>query len=495
MAEKDPDSPATTSEAYDRMLPRWTLIESLLGGTETMRLAGETYLPKHQEETDLGYESRKNATTLLNMTKKTLGSLVSKPFSEPLKPNEDIPESIISEILGDVDLQGNNLDVFCRRWFQSGMSKAFSHVLVDMPRQEPSLDGKPRTLADDRKQGTRPYWVHIEPECLLSARAEIINGEEVLQHIRIMETYTEQVGFAEVEKSQIRVVEPGLVQIYRINESNKQKEEWLLYDEWNTGIDFVPLVTFYADRTGFMEGQPPLMDLAWLNVTHWQSSSDQRNILKVSRFPILACSGSSGEDDDSPVVVGPNKVLYNEDPQGKFYYVEHTGAAIQAGSEDLKSLEDQMAAYGAEFLRKKPGNQTATARALDSSEANSELSSIVVSFEDALATVLGITAVWMGLGEDGGTVEAVKDYSSAEADKIGLDVLIKLRDKRDISRKALIQALKLRDILPEDFDEEADYEEILDEASAELGQALLELDPQQEDQDDDEDDEEQETKE
>ena len=70
--EKDPKSPATTSSAYDCMAPRWRVIESLLGGTESMRAAGELYLPKHVEESDKGYQERLQAAVLLNMVEQTL---------------------------------------------------------------------------------------------------------------------------------------------------------------------------------------------------------------------------------------------------------------------------------------------------------------------------------------------------------------------------------------------------------------------------------------
>lgn len=483
MAEKDPKSPATTSQAYDCMAPRWNVIETLLGGTEAMRAAGETYLPKHTEETQTGYDERVQAAVLLNMVEQTLDTLSGKPFCEPIKVNEDVPAGIAETILMDVDLQGNNLDVFARQWFREGMAKALAHVLIDFPRPTPRTDGQPRTLADDRAEGLRPYWVLVKPECLLFARAAVVNGVEVLQHVRILEHYTEQVGFAEVCKRRIRVLEPGLVQLWEPVErkNNSQKEEWTKVDEWPTGLTYIPLVTFYADRQGFMEGKPPLLDLAWLNVAHWQSTSDQRHILTVTRFPLLACSGASGEDSD-PVVIGPNKVMYNPDPQGKFYYVEHTGAAIEAGRKDLQDLEGQMAGYGAEFLKKKPGTQTATARALDSAEATSDLSAMVGVFEDAIAQALDITAEWLRLGVEGGTVELVKDYDIEELDTTVLEFVKYLREKNDLSRKALINFAKLKGILPEDFDEEEDWEEIVEEVAARselLGQAFKDLDPSQ----------------
>lgn len=480
--EKDPLSPATTSGAYDAMAPRWNVIETLLGGTEAMREAGELYLPKHEAETQDGYDARLQAAVLLNMVEQTLDTLSGKPFTEPVKLNDDVPAAIQEDILPDVDLQGNNLDVFARAWFREGMAKAFAHVLIDFPRPSPREDGQPRTLADDRAEGLRPYWVLIKPECLLFARAEVINGAEVLQHVRILEHYTEQDGFAEVTKVRIRVLEPGLVQLWEPRKrSGKSKEEWAMVDEWGTGLDYIPLVTFYAaKKQGLMLAKPPLLDLAWLNVSHWQSTSDQRHILTVTRFPLLACSGATGEDSD-PVVIGPNKILYNSDPQGRFYYVEHGGAAISAGRQDLQDLEQQMAGYGAEFLKKKPGDQTATARALDSAEASSDLQAMAVTFEDALAQALDITAEWMRLAEGGGTVELVKEFDIDEQDASGLQALQVARDKRDISRKAYLNALILRGILPEDFDMDEDWEVLQEEISDAMARAGLDLDPAQRD--------------
>lgn len=477
--EKDPKSPATTSDAYDRMAPRWHLISTLLGGTEAMRGAGEAYLPMHPEETTKGYQQRIGGAVLLNMVQQTLDNLSGKPFKDPIKPNEDVPEGLATTMFDDVDLQGNNLHVFSRQWFEEGLAKAFAHVLIDMPRPAPREDGQPRTLDDDRKQGVRPYWVMICPENVLFARAEIIDGVEVLQHIRIMEYYTEQDGFAEVCKQRIRVLEPGLVQIWVPKKKGKDKEEWALEDEWQTGLDYIPLVTFYAAREGFMEGKPPLMDLAQLNVTHWQSTADQRHILTVARFPILACSGASADESDR-VVVGPNQILYNSDPNGKFYYVEHAGTAIEAGMKDLEMLERQMSGYGAEFLKKKPGNETATGRALDSAEATSDLSSMAGVFEDAIAQCLDITADWMRLGSSGGTVEVLKEYEVAEENASAIEFIKYLREKNDLSRKAIIEQAKLMGILPEDFDEEADWEQIkqeIEDRTGLLAESGLDLDP------------------
>lgn len=473
--------PAVESPAYERMEPRWKLIDTLLGGTESMRLAGQDYLPRHPEESEKRYKERLQTNVLLNMTELTLDTLTGKPFSEPINLNDDIPPPV-QEILDDVDLLGHNLDVFCRQWFRSALAKAFCHVLVDYPRLTPRADGQPRTLADDRVEGVRPYWVLIQPENVIYAYSEVVNGREMLTHVRIRETISVMGEWEEQFEEQIKVLTPGHVAIYKKRGgSGPKKDEWVLEDEWDTGLSQIPLVTFYADRTGLMEGKPPLLDLAYMNIAHWQSSSDQRSVLTVARFPILAASGLDPNDAQNKIVVGPYQLLVSPDAQGKFYYVEHTGSAIESGAKDLQSLEDSMASYGSQFLVKKPGNQTATARALDTAESSSDLQAMTVSFEDSIATALSFTAEWMRLGTEGGTVELEKDYGLDDAGAPGLSILDAARQRKEISRKAYIAELKRNGVLDEEFDFEADQIELEEEAMNGLtfGATTNNLDPAQ----------------
>ena len=308
-----------------------------------------------------------------------------------------------------------------------------------------------------------PYWVHVKPECLIAAYSAVVLGQEVLTHVRILEKSVERVGWEEVEVVRVRVLEPGTWQVWAPDEKG---EEWHVESEGTTSLDYIPLVTFYAGkRTGLMECKPPLTDLAHLNVAHWQSSSDQRNVLTVSRFPILAASGVPA---DQKVNIGPNNFLTTEATEGKWYYVEHTGAAIAAGQTDLSSLEDQMATYGAEYMRKKPGDETATGRALDAAEASSYLAATVRDFQDCLEQAMQFTADWLGL-DNGGSVKVNADVDLSEADAAELDALLKMRAQRDISRKAFLKEMKARQVLSDDFDEDDDAEQLKEEATDSMG--------------------------
>lgn len=458
---------ATPSGAYLRMQPLWKMIDALLGGTTTMRAAGKEYLPQYDNETNANYESRLERAVLLNMTEQTLDTLAGKPFREQIVLGEDV-DADFEELSEDIDMQGTNLQSFCRAWFREGWAKGFSHVLVDHPTPEEKVDAAgvavARTLADDRAEGMRPYWVHIKPECLIAAYAMMVNGKEVLTHVRIKETTVERVGWEEVEIERVRVLEPGIWQVWKL--VDEKKDEWAIESEGTTTLDFIPLVTFYAGkRVGLMDAKPPLIDLAHLNVEHWQSKSDQRNVLTVSRFPILAAAGVPAEQK---VTIGPNNFLTTEDVQGKWYYVEHTGAAIAAGQTDLEALEDQMATYGAEYMRKQPGDETATGRALDSAESSSYLASTVHDFQDCVELAMKYTANWLGK-DDGGSVQVDSDVDLGEADAAELDTLNKARAQRDISRKTYLGELQKRGILADDFDEEQDAEFLEEEAKNTMG--------------------------
>ena len=466
MAQKKA-GPDTTSAWYDAMLPRWQLVESLLGGTDTMRDAGRRYLPSHEGESNNAYSERLNRTVLLNVTKLTLETWVGRPFREPL--SDELLTDDQREWFNDVDMQGQNLDIFSRDLFREGLAKGMTHVLVDFPQVQ--VSDRPRTLEDDIREGARPYFTHVKPENLFYAHSEVVEGVERLTQIRIFEHITEEVGFTQVVRSRIKVITPGLVEIYEIDQKVKGKKEWVKTGEYTYDLDFIPLVTFYSHRLDFMLAESPLIDLANLNIAHWQSQSDQTSILTVTRFPMLAGSGIADED---VATIGPNRMLTTNDPQARYYYVEHSGKAIEAGRKDLEALEDRMKGYGAEFLKKRPGRETATARSLDSSESMSGLQAVTIMFQGVINQLYAVAAAWTG-GEPG-SVEINTQFGSDETDSRALDALRDARLNGDISRKAYVTELIRYNILDDDFNIEADAG-VIEEELMVIGKAMMDLDP------------------
>ena len=461
--KKNPKDPSETSLAWDFMSPKWAMIDTLIEGTGAMRDAGERYLPRHAEESGANYDERLERTTLFNMTELTLDSLVGKPFSDPVKLNDDVPDQI-RNLAKDIDLQGNNVSTFARNWFREGLAKSFAHVLVDFP-QMTQEEQQGRTLADDRIDGRRPYWLLIKPENVIFASSENINGREVLTHVRILEEHVVRNGFVEEITIRIRVLEPGIFEVWeQVKTKKTRKITWVMVDSGTTTLNFIPLVTFYANRRGLTLGKPPLEDLAFLNIRHWQSTADQINVLTVARFPMLAVAGAT-DQTGTTMAIGPKQLLGTKDANGRFYYVEHTGRAIESGRQDLMDLEQMMASYGAEFLKRRPGNVTATERALDSSESMGSLRDITVRFVDAVEKVLDITATWLGL-EDGGTVDIRTDFGPGRISAELLKTLLEARKNGDLSREDFLEQLKDLQILNDDFNPGLNFFRLMMEVAA-----------------------------
>ncbi|MCV5359812.1 DUF4055 domain-containing protein, partial [Escherichia coli] len=86
-----------------------------------------------------------------------------------------------------------------------------------------------------------------------------------------------------------------------------------------------------------------------LNIKHWQSQSEQDNILHVARVPLLVAYGL---DRNEELTVGASTATIFEDrTKNGLEYVEHSGAAIESGETSLEKLENQMRHAGAKLLR------------------------------------------------------------------------------------------------------------------------------------------------
>ena len=456
---KEKNDPSKTSAAHDLMAPRIALMNVLMGGTEALRSAGEDYLPKHAAESDNNYRERLGRSVLVNYFRRSVLSLVGKPFSNPIILEDDMPPALV-EISEDIDHQGNHINVFASNVFQDGLLKGLTHILVDYPN---TVEAGVATKEDEVNLNATPYFIHIAPENILAAYAEQRNGKEFLTHVRIYEEDVERDGFDEIIIQRVRVLEPGKWQLWRKGAKNK----WSLESEGITSLDYIPLFTFYADREGFMTAHPPLTDLAWVNIAHWQSSSDQTNILTVARFPMLAASGVN--EDEAQVKVGPRQLLTTQSADGKYYYVEHTGAAIESGRQHLEDLKEEMSILGIELL-KKTGDATATAKAIDTAENLSMLQKMTLMFSDILEQAYQAAADWLKLGKSG-SVRINTDFGLALGDQTDQGTLLAARTGKEISHKAFVRELQRRKILADDFDMEADQAEL----DAEKEQAMVDL--------------------
>jgi hypothetical protein len=435
------DTPAARTPEAAFMADERALIATLMAGTDAMRKAGVRLLPKAPAESIDAYNYRLAVSVLYNGMRRTVETLAGKPLAEPLKFGDNVPQQI-QDWCDDVDLQGRDLHAFAHAVFVQAIADGISHILVEYP-----TTALGATLAEKKVTGARPYFLHLKHDQILGWKSERIAGVETLTELRFLETVTEPKGRWLVEQvEQIRVLMRDAWETYR----KDAQGNWALFDQGPVTLGAIPLATVYADRCGYMQARPPLLDLAHLNVEHWQSSSDQSNILHIARVPILFASGFR----EGTLVLGANSAVSNDDPTATLSYVEHTGAAIEAGRLSIKDIEERMCLMGAQLLVKKPGTRTATEKAIDTAEANSALSLMARNLEDSLEYALQFMADWEGIGP-AGEVELTGEIGGI--DDMEIEGLMKARELGLLSAETVFHEMQRRGLIADDvtWDEEA----------------------------------------
>lgn len=413
------------------------LIDALLGGTAAMRAAGEKYLPKWPAEDQEAYKVRLAVATLFPAYQRTVEVLSAKPFSKPVTFGDDVPAKL-KDWCQDVDRNGSNLHAFLSAVCDEVLAYGFSGILVDYP---PTRDEKDRPLyvtkAEEDAADVRPYFVQIHPRNILGWRKDRVG----LSQLRLLETESVPDGdFATKDIEQVRVLGRGTWQIWRKSEQGA-KDVWVIHAEGTTTLKGIPFVPVNAKHPGSMVARPPLLELAYANVEHWQSKSDQQNILHVARVPILF--GKMLED--ATITVGAGSAVKADHPEADLKFVEHTGAAIEAGRDSILDLEDRMRQAGAELLVIKPGNITESQTLADNEQGACALQKVAENIEDAADQALQLMAEWVSLPE-GGHITIYKDFGAATLAEASAELLLKVNQAGKLSDESLHEELQRRGI-------------------------------------------------
>lgn len=431
---------AKRSDAAAKMVEATAKGRALMGGTTAMRAAGRTYLPQFPAESETAYRERLNLSWLFNGYRKTVKDMTGRVFSKSVEVLD--PPGNLETWLDNVDMQGRDLSTFAREVFEDGIQAGVSYLWVDAPPRQGTV-----TQAQAQAQNLRPYIVHLSVEDVLGWKAETVNNVMTLTQIRIMEKIPVQDPEDEFEQKtveQVRVLDRTdagvMVRLYR----KTDKEDWALTDEpYMTGLSDITVAPFYANRCGFFAGEPLLDDLADVNIAHWQSQSDQRNILHYARVPVLFASGVNADDK---ITIAAGMVTTASDPTARMAWVEHSGQAIGAGRQDLKDLEFQMEAYGLQLLVTKP-QQSATGEALDASKETSTLAMTADQLKDALEQAIGWMCAYGGLGDVVPEVEVNKEFGVTTMTAQEATVLLQAVNTGNISKETFLKELVRRGMI------------------------------------------------
>lgn len=454
--------PSTLSPAAERQAAPLTLVRDLSSGPEKVREKADVYLPRAPGESPGNYRNRLQRSVFVNAFAQTVEGLTGFVFRRDPVLGDDVPPAIVQHC-ENIDNAGSHLDVFLRDRLQDALTSGHSAILVDYP----DTEGEALTLADE--QGLRPYWVPILKDNILSWRTSIEEGRTVLTQIVLKEPQSIPEGlFGEKEQVRYRVLtrdpESDPPVGYQLLEITKDKRVVLVGSGYYRNQTEIPLVEVPSSgREGLFDSAPPLIDLAHLNVAHYQQWSDYAWSIHKTNVPILFGSGFPAEMEidgtpKPPLVIGANAALFVSAPDAKLMYVSHDGAALGESQKSLDDLLRNMATFGLSMLspdKKAQDNSTATARRIDKASNDSSLSVMARGLQDASERCLKFHANYLKLPE-GGSIKINRDFENLSMTPVEIAAIATMVVQGLLSQETMWTMLQEGNVLPQDldFDEE-----------------------------------------
>ena len=454
--EKDPNSPGYHRPEHAQHEAHRELVRDVCAGTLRLREKAATYLPKHTAEHADEWKLRIGRAVLFNVTLKTLDTLVGIAFKKEPQLGKDVPEATQLQ-LKDCDLAGTHWAVFLKLLFRDVMQDGLAGILVDMP---PALP-EGATLADEQAAGLRPYFVKYTADQIVNWRT---NEKGQLTLLVLEEESTEPVGAYGVgEVCRYRVLTPGAWEVWREVEDENTKQKKLIPEvnpdgspmKGTTLLPVIPFAPAYARKDGVMQSAPPLLELANLNLRHFQDASDYSTSLYVGSNPLMFFSGVSS--DFKLESTGPYAYVKEQDPLAKAIYLEVSGAAYSAVSANLKDLIDQMQALVLSLRVSNFVQKTATEDRQDALREESYLATAVRGLRDCTELALWFVALYSDRNAiTGGTVELGADLDDVPMTSQELQVLHQSVAAGIHTKETVWKIEASAGVLPQDFDPKAE---------------------------------------
>ena len=430
------------------MQPYWGRMQAVTNGTDFIRYYAPTYLPQEPREPEDAYQTRVQRSVLSPYTVRLIDNAAGLILRRPIELEGDDYWTTWSE---NVDGLGSSLNEYARRALVSSLTYGHSGILVDFP-PDPGVT----TLFEERQLGRRPYFNHIDPYDIWGWRQETPIPNSPLSQIRLHEWTTIPEGtYGQKRVERIRVITPTGYEVYqRHGESYgvdpgtptpDGQSDIGLVDSGALPFNQIPFVPIYTNRTGMLTSSPPLIDIANLNITHYQRQADLIHALHIAAMPILVLEGWDDADDSTAV-------------GGNYGMITTPGISKLLGQK-----------YVAE---------SADAKRIDQAQANSVLAIISMELESSLQQAFYFAARYLGIEPPKVTLNRDFDFYRL----LGQDISVigQLRAEGGLSDQTYLEILRSGEIIPDKINLEEELTEIQRLTEEKKAEAEAQLRMQQE---------------
>lgn len=324
---------------FEEWCDSWKLIRDCIAGERVIKARRETYLPRMQTQESEEYDAYLKRAVFFNATSRTVYGLTGLIFSKP-PAIENIPADVS---LDNVSKDGLSFNLFAKKTATELVALGRVGVMVDM---DTSGDGL-------------PYLVSYQAEDIRDWRMRQINGRWVLDYVLLVEEVPDDNSLVDFlitdTKLQYRVLrldENGYYEV-RVYDSdvNLVSANYAVYYPKVRGerLRYIPFVFFNPYDLTPDVVKPPILDIATLNISHYQSYAQLEQGRWYTGSPIFVVSGDTG-DEETEYSIGPNMVWMLGNPQAKASLLEFNANGLKFLENACMMKEKQMEQLGGRLI-------------------------------------------------------------------------------------------------------------------------------------------------
>lgn len=400
------------------LLPLYKAIRDAIDGEVKIKAGKTKYLPQpnaedESEENVARYEAYIERAVFYNVTARTLKGFVGQIFLKD--PVIEVP-TLLNIVVEDANGGGVSITQSSKKAVGYVLSHGRAGLFVDYPATE-----GPATRAQLEAGDIRPTLNLYAPWRVLNWRTTKRGAREILSLVVLSETYVKSDdGFEMKEAEQFRVLRLGKSQdnvqegidesedVYTVEVWRKEggkfgiSESYQPRDSSGALLKEIPFTFIGSENNDVDIDNPPLYDLASLNIAHYRNSADYEESCFIVGQPTPYFAGLTEEWVKN--VMGGTVTLGSRGavplPEGG------SAGLLQAESntmpkEAMEHKERQMVALGAKLVEQQTVQRTATEADLEATSENSTLSSSAKNVSAAYKWGLEWCAVFVGAPETG----------------------------------------------------------------------------------------------
>ncbi|MCW7764303.1 DUF4055 domain-containing protein [Photorhabdus luminescens] len=406
--------------AYSEFLPEWEMIGDCVNGERVIKNRGRKYLPhpatdeKSDDRDGKRYDKYKARAAFINATGRTLSGLLGIAFNKPAIISISGPDNLV-EIEKDADGEGQPLTQLIRDALSQNLQR-----------------GRAGLLTDFTTQGMKTVEKSGRPILRLFTAKQIINwrvtgGKTTLVVLKWQEPLQTD-GFELVMFNcwlELRIINNIAYSRMWSDESGDilVGDFVALTDGNGLTMSELPWSWIGSVNNDHTPDPPPLSDIAYVNIKHYQNEADLAESAHLVGQPMIALTGLTQQwiDDNLPdgFVVGSRKgVSLPVGGDMKFAQPEERGVQMLLA----ERRERQMAMLGAKLIERGTSARTATQASDEAQTDNSVLSLCAGNVEQAFNRAFGFAIAFTGHGD--AHIELNKTYEISAIDSSTVSALL-----------------------------------------------------------------------